>query len=96
VRPKTSRYNSLIFYDNCAICQNETASDEIHHIVPQRDSNSKGFLPNLFIHKNRASNLIPVCASCHDKIDVDKIIVDGFSQTNQGIRLNYKIPNDSK
>lgn len=86
VSMKNSKYNSAIFFDKCCICNNKT--DEIHHINEQHKSNEIGIIDNLNIHKNRKSNLMNVCSSCHDEIHNNIIKINGFIQTTNGIKLD--------
>ena len=63
---KTSVYNAKKIRGMCEIC-GEEMGEEIHHIVPQKEANSNGFLQN-GIHMNHVGNLSSLCSKCHDKI----------------------------
>jgi DNA mismatch repair protein MutS len=89
VEPKSSVYNQKVFLDICSICKVEK-TDEVHHIVEQHLANKKGIVEKEQIHKNRKSNLINVCAKCHDQIHRKEIIIDGHIQSDKGIQLQIK------
>ena len=80
---KKSRYNSELYVDVCSICG--TKAKEVHHIQQQMLANNRGFIGD--IHKNKLSNLIPICEECHDQIHNEKINIKGFKQTTNGIKL---------
>lgn len=86
VKPKTSVYNSEIYMDKCSVCDKDC--EEVHHIQPQKDADSKGIIKEDGIHKNRKSNLINVCQGCHDAIHTDKIKVGEFKCTSNGVVLD--------
>ena len=86
VEPKTSRYNSSVFFDVCSICNSKT--EEIHHIKEQFLADKNNIIKGENIHKNVKSNLINVCIKCHDEIHAKKINVNGFIQTNNGVVLD--------
>ena len=92
VSTKSSHYNKEVYFDECSICQNKT--EEIHHIIEQNKANVDGIIPEHSIHKNRKSNLMNVCSSCHDEIHDKKIKVNGYIQTINGIRLDIEKKND--
>ena len=85
---KPSVYNNTVFFDMCSICNKKT--EEIHHIIEQHKSNENGIIEEENIHKNRKSNLINVCSCCHDDIHLNKIKVNGYKQTSNGIKLDYE------
>ena len=86
VRPKASRYNSGVFVDTCGLCGKR--ADHVHHVQFQADADARGFVGH--IHKNRASNLVPLCEACHDDVHHGKVVLDGFKQTDKGVRLLLK------
>ena len=60
-----SRYNAKKLKGKCEICGK--MSDEIHHILPQKDANAQGMVkPG--VHKNNPANLMALCEGCHDRI----------------------------
>lgn len=89
INPKVSKYNKEIYFDLCNVCNNKT--EEIHHIIPQKEATENGILINQQIHKNAKSNLINVCEECHDKIHANLIDIKGFIQTSKGITLDITL-----
>ena len=89
IEPKVSKYNKEIYFDICSICSKKT--EEIHHIIPQKEANENGMLIKQQIHKNTKSNLINVCEECHDKIHANFIDVKGFIQTSKGVTLDITL-----
>ena len=85
---KKSKYSSSIYIDTCNICKKNCT--EVHHITEQQYANKKGILEKEQIHKNRNSNLLPVCEDCHNNIHNKKIEIEGYKQTTDGIKLNTK------
>jgi DNA mismatch repair protein MutS len=85
VKIKKSRYSRLIFMDTCSLCNRDC--EETHHLTEQQYANSKGILEKEQIHKNRKSNLITLCSECHLKIHKNEIKIDGYKQTNKGVKL---------
>ena len=83
VNTKKSTYSADVYVDVCGICK--TRAEEVHHIKEQHLASSTQFIDNT--HKNHKSNLIPVCQRCHDMIHAQRIRVQGFQQTSQGIVL---------
>lgn len=87
---KTSKYNSDIELDECYFCKKRD-NLECHHINWQKDFKNKLHIDKPHIHKNKVYNLLVVCDKCHDKIDRDEIVVDGYVMTSNGIELEYKV-----
>ena len=86
---KPCRYNSNVYLLECEICKTKNKL-ETHHIVPQKDFNNKLINENeLHIQKNANYNLVCLCQSCHDLNDINKIIIKGWDETNEGRKLNY-------
>jgi 5-methylcytosine-specific restriction endonuclease McrA len=56
-------YNSDKLKGICERC-NKKMGEEIHHKIPQKTSNKKGYLKD-GIHKNVAGNLMSLCNECH-------------------------------
>ena len=89
---KSSRYNSNNIMKCCSSCGVIPSSDqkplETHHILHQKDSDSNGFFKCVKgYHKNKLSNLVNLCTKCHDDIDRKKLIIDGYSDTSSGLKL---------
>ena len=70
VNNKTSRYNSEIVLDNCAICNCKT--EEIHHINEQCLADNKGMID--YFHKNNLFNLVQLCHKCHYDVTYGKLL----------------------
>jgi DNA mismatch repair protein MutS len=83
VSRKQSVYNGNLFVDVCGVCGER--AEEVHHIEPQALADENGFVGHR--HKNRLSNLVPLCGSCHDKIHSGQLKVEGYVQTSDGIEL---------
>jgi len=88
IEPKVSSYNNKVFFDTCSICNSKT--EEMHHIKEQSLADENNIIKEENIHKNVKSNLINVCAKCHDEIHAKKINVNGFIQTSKGVVLDIE------
>lgn len=86
VATKKSRYNAHHFIDICAICQKKAV--EVHHIKEQMRADNDGFIGH--IHKNKKSNLMSVCAQCHDRVHNGEIDIQGYIDTIDGRILEYQ------
>ena len=88
---KTSKYNSNIYMNQCEICKSKNKL-ETHHIVWQKDFDSENINKDkIFLQKNNASNLVVLCSLCHDKVDRNEIIINGWKETSNGIIFDYLI-----
>jgi len=67
---KSSKYNAKKIKSVCELCGKK--AQEIHHMTPQKMSNSEGFI-NTF-HKNHKANLMSICNKCHINVTKDGII----------------------
>ena len=75
--------------DSCYICKSMEQL-ETHHIIPQKDFNESGLHKHKYhLKKNDVSNLIVLCMTCHDKVDREEIIIDGWNNTSNGKELVY-------
>jgi len=65
---KTSQYNSKKIVNICEKC-NKNLGKEVHHLQPQMEANSNGFISTEYsvFHKNNLANLMTLCESCHDE-----------------------------
>jgi len=88
---KKSNYNNDIVMDKCKIC-NLTAQ-ETHHIKEQHIADNNGIIEHF--HKNNKHNLVALCKKCHDSITYGTLVITGYTQTSNGIELNYH-QSDSK
>jgi DNA mismatch repair protein MutS len=86
--PKISSYSSAAVMETCAIC-NATgiaARLEMHHIRPQAEAataQKEGF----DIHA--ASNLVCLCATCHDYHHAGILQIQGWQDTSSGTILRW-------
>jgi len=87
IQDKRSIYSSKVIVDTCSICHK--TGIETHHIKEQHTSDKNGFLKN-GLHKDHTSNLMTVCASCHDSIHANVIRVNGYETTSKGVQLNIE------
>ena len=85
---KTSKYNSNIYLNCCEICKSKQKL-ETHHIVWQKEF--KDNTNKLYLQKNDSSNLVVLCSSCHDSVDRNEIIINGWIETSAGIKFDYKV-----
>lgn len=90
VDTKSSHYNSNIFMDCCKVCSNK--AEETHHIKEQELADETNHINHF--HKNNMHNLVPLCKSCHQKVTHGNLIIEGYTDTSNGIILNYHYIND--
>ena len=79
---KTSRYNSKLYVDICAMCKKNKTQTQLqkHHILEQHTSDEKGNVEKLdcngnkigLMNKNTKNNLIVLCAQCHGNLHSNK------------------------
>jgi len=92
---KQSKYNSDILLIECHICKIKN-NLETHHIVFQKDFNDKKINKNkLHLQKDSNYNLVTLCQFCHDNVDRQKIIINGWIETSTGRILDYTYKNNS-
>jgi DNA mismatch repair protein MutS len=96
---KISNYNSNLYMDKCQICNHQVKRNEIpletHHIMFQKDF-INGINQNKYhIQKNHKANLVVLCYKCHDKIDTNEIIINGWKDSNKNC-LDYYICNNKQ
>ena len=88
---KKSKYNSNNFLVECEICKN-TEKLETHHINFQKNFNDNKINKDiLHIQKDAKYNLVTLCSKCHDDIDREKIIINGWEENSDGRKLNFEI-----
>jgi DNA mismatch repair protein MutS len=81
---KTSNYNSNLYMDKCKICSN-IDNLHTHHIVYQSEFDKND---NLNVNnKNVLSNLIVLCESCHILLHQNKININNYIQTSDGVEV---------
>ena len=89
--PKQSKYNNNIYMDGCQICKVKNKL-ETHHIVWQKNFDNNDVNKNqLHLHKNNESNLVTLCMTCHDKVDRNEIVINGWIETSLGRKFEYKL-----
>lgn len=91
---KWSKYNSKLNVHKCAVCNyypknNVEKPLEIHHINFQKNADKNGFIKGKSFHKNHLTNLVVLCDKCHDQIDTQKLIINGYIETSRGKVLSY-------
>ena len=86
VKDKTSVYNAELVIDRCAVCGDNT--DEVHHIQEQHIANDKGMID--YFHKNNLFNLVQLCHTCHHEVHHGGLVIKGYRDTSEGIRLDYE------
>lgn len=87
-----SHYNKNLNIEKCILCNSE--SSDTHHINFQSNADSNGFFKNY--HKNIEHNLVILCKKCHLKVHNDEIIINGYKDTSEGLKLDYNIINTNK
>jgi DNA mismatch repair protein MutS len=92
---KISNYNNNVILDKCEIC-NSLKNLETHHIIWQKDF-INGINKNKFhLQKNNSSNLVVLCRKCHDDVDNNKIIINGWKETSKGKIFDYQYVENKK
>ena len=82
-----SRYNTMKYKDVCSVCKDNVAQD-MHHIEYQRTADDKGYINHY--HKNRCFNLVALCNKCHDDVHHNKMRIEGYIDTSDGVVLNIR------
>jgi DNA mismatch repair protein MutS len=90
---KHSYYNKDNYLIECIICKSNI-NLETHHIQFQKDFTDNININKLHYYKNANYNLVTLCRKCHDDVDRNKIIINGWSDTSNGRELNYYITNE--
>ena len=75
VAPHRSVYSATTVMDRCEVC-NGTVGLEAHHIQHQAAGGD-----------NKASNLVCLCAKCHDDHHGGRLVIQGWEDTGTGRRL---------
>jgi DNA mismatch repair protein MutS len=96
---KKSKYNSELHIDKCYICNDCGISKkynevlEVHHIIYQSQFKDKKCIidDKKHVKKNNKSNLVTLCTYHHDNVHNNKIIINGWLNTTNGIKLDYEI-----
>ena len=69
-------------------------SEDSHHINEQQEADENGNFENF--HKNNEHNLIPLCKKHHDEITYGTLIINGYIQTSEGLKLDYEYKSTKK
>ena len=92
LQDKTSNYNNELYVDNCAICGNNGYSEPLdsHHIKEQHTFSKGDF------NKDKLCNLVILCKDHHDQVHNGNMIINGYIDTTDGKKLDYKFTNEKK
>jgi DNA mismatch repair protein MutS len=82
---KTSNYNSSVYMDKCQVCGNGN-NLVTHHIIYQNQFVEGSNIP---FDKNSPHNLAVICEKCHNEVHHGKLKINGYIETNEGIKLDY-------
>lgn len=82
---RASAYNRALVVNTCQVCKAAPAT-EVHHIQPQRAADAQGYIGST--HKNRLSNLVPLCEACHQQTHHGSLSIAGYIQTSHGVVLD--------
>ena len=91
-----SKYNNDIYLDCCTICKQtkETLGRgnlHVHHIQYQEDFRNNNTPVINGKRMNDLCNLVVLCDNHHRMVHDNKLIINDYIQTNNGIQLDYKI-----
>jgi DNA mismatch repair protein MutS len=86
--PRSSRYNSNVIVDTCAVC-GSSESLETHHIIPQAAASPVDGTITPGVHKNTAHNLTALCDSCHKAHHKGMLEIQGWAATSTGRVLQF-------
>ena len=89
VENRTSIYNTKVIVNECGVCNK--MADDVHHIKFQKNSNENKIIDHH--HMNAKFNLVPLCKTCHDNVHSNKLNINGYIQTSNGIELQYNMNN---
>lgn len=88
---KKSSYNSDNYLIECEICKTKEKL-ETHHIVFQKDFNNNMINQDkIHYQKDYNYNLVTLCSKCHDDVDRNKIVIQGWSDILNKRELIYNI-----
>jgi DNA mismatch repair protein MutS len=86
VDAKSSKYNANVFMNQCGVC-NSSENLNTHHIVFQKEFEIEGH--QIPFDKNIEHNLAVICERCHQEVHHGILIIRGYLQTSNGIKLEY-------
>jgi 5-methylcytosine-specific restriction endonuclease McrA len=79
--------------EKCSICSYIPEINDIpletHHIIPQKDCKDKKIISKMNISMNHITNLCVLCQKCHDDVDRNILIINGYKDTSKGLILDY-------
>ena len=87
-----SQYNQKVYIDKCQVC-GENAED-VHHIKFQCMADENNMIGHL--QKDQESNLVPLCKKCHMNVHNGNLDIYGYTQSSDGIKLDYKYINTAE
>ena len=87
IRKELLKLDNEIKNDICSVCKINKVK-EVHHINYQCLSNENGYFDNF--HKDEKHNLVKLCEECHLKEHNNKISINGYIQTSEGIKINVE------
>lgn len=87
---QVNKYNSVLEVKECHLCKSKK-NLEVHHINWQKDCNKFYVINKPQIRKNSLANLVTLCRKCHDEVDRNNIMIDGYHDTIKGKKLKIKI-----
>lgn len=83
---KCSKYNNKLVLDKCEICGSKDKL-ETHHIIFQKEFNKRNINKKKYnLVKNDITNLVCLCSECHDDVDRENIVINGWVNK----KLDYK------
>jgi len=91
VERTVSQYNASVIRYDCGVCGKPAV--DTHHIQFQvLADETTGMIGH--IHKNRKSNLVCVCETCHHAVHHGQLTIHGYAQTSKGRILHYEWTNE--
>ena len=94
---KTSKYNSDVYLDHCGVCGESFKENsksvggyiDTHHINHQKDCSNGFVIDKPHVPMNIMANLVPLCIKCHNDVHHNKLIINGYKQTSNGVILDF-------
>lgn len=88
ISDQRSTYNSDIIMDECQICKKRTDLD-VHHIIYQSNCKDNYDSHKGHVSKNSPGNLVVLCKKHHQDVHSNKLVINGYKNTNEGTILDY-------
>lgn len=107
ISTKKSTYNQDVYVNECEICKEDGIEKkvndileekvinrqlEVHHINSQKFADCDGSID--YFNKNHKGNLVVLCHEHHSKVHLGEIILNGWMDTLQGKKLDWKMKRD--